>query len=151
MTKQPEKKGVIKARVYYEDTDAGGVVYHANMIKFAERGRTEWLRESGYDAGRLLAELGIILVVRHVDIEYLAPGRLDDLLVVESKIAAVGNTSLAFNQTIFRENEKGTKTLAELKVTVVAIKPSGQAVRIPPQLRQIFSRVSGTESSKDTL
>lgn len=127
---------IFPIRIYYEDTDAGGIVYHANYLKFAERGRTEYLRSLGYDHRRMLAEDNLILVVRHIEIDYRAPARLDDLLEVRTETASWGNTSIVLKQTIHRAD----KLLAELKVTVVAITPEGKAVRIPPHLRQIFSR-----------
>jgi acyl-CoA thioester hydrolase len=146
MTKPLKNRSVIETRIYYEDTDAAGVFNHGRVIQFAERGRTEWLRELGYDHPRLLAEFGMVFVVRHIDISYLAPGRLDDVVMITTEAPHMGNTSVTMHQTIARKDEKGTKTLAELKVTVVAIKPTGQPVRIPPQLRQIFEGISGVES-----
>jgi len=121
-------------RIYYEDTDAGGIVYHANYLKFAERGRTELLRTLGYDHKKVLAEHNLILVVRHIEIEYRAPARLDDLLEVRTEALSIGNTSIGLKQAVYRED----KLLADLKVTVVAINPQGKALRLPPQLRQIF-------------
>ena len=71
-------------RIYYEDTDAGGIVYHANYLKFAERGRTEWLRSGGWDHQRVAREWNIYLIVRHVAIDYKTSARLDDLLEIET-------------------------------------------------------------------
>lgn len=121
-------------RIYYEDTDAGGIVYHANYLKFAERGRTELLRTLGYDHQQVLAEHRLILVVRHIEIDYLAPARLDELLEVRTESAGCGNTSVNLKQAIYR----GDKPLAEMKVVIVAVTPEGRAARLPPQLRQIF-------------
>ncbi len=131
----PEKPSFTwPARVYYEDTDAGGIVYHANYLKFAERARTEWLRAMGYDHRRVLAEHNLILVVRHAEIDFRAPARLDDLLEVKSELNAIGNTSLDLKQAVYC----GDKLLAELKIIVVAITPEGKPLRLPPHLRQIF-------------
>jgi len=124
----------LSIRIYYEDTDAGGIVYHANYLKFAERGRTEYLRSLGYDHQQVMAEYKLILVVRHIEIDYRAPARLDDLLEVRTETIACGNTSIGMKQQVY----KGEKLLAELKVTVVAVTPEGKAVRLPPHLRQIF-------------
>ena len=121
-------------RVYYEDTDAGGIVYHANYLKFAERARTELLRSLGYDHQKVLAEHNLILVVRHIEVDYRAPSRLDDLLEVRTQAASIGNTSIGLKQAVYKED----KLLADLKVTVVAISPDGKALRLPPHLRQIF-------------
>jgi len=122
-------------RVYYEDTDAGGIVYHPNFLKFAERARTEYLRSGGYDHQRVMKEFGLLLVVKHIEIDYKAPGRLDDLLEVETKILKSGNTSLTLEQVIRRDD----KVLAQLKVVVVAITAEGKPKVWPPQLRQIFA------------
>lgn len=122
-------------RVYYEDTDAGGIVYHANYLKFAERGRTEYLRLLGYDHQKVRTEHNLILVVRHAEIDYHAPARLDDLLEVCTEVDNIGNTSIDLKQGVFRAD----RLLAALKITVVAITPDGKPLRLPPQLRQIFS------------
>lgn len=124
----------ISARVYYEDTDAGGIVYHANFLKFAERARTETLRAGGYDHKRVMAEFGLLLVVKHLEIDYKAPGRLDDLLTVTTQVLSTGNSSLKLEQIIKRDEQ----VLAILKVVIVAITPDGKPSRWPPQLRQIF-------------
>src|SRR5271154_3855573 len=89
-------------RIYYEDTDAGGIVYHANYLKFAERARTELLRSLGHDHHQVLKEHGLILVVRHIEIDYQAPSRLDDLLEVRTEAVSVGNTSVGLNQAVYR-------------------------------------------------
>ena len=134
----------INARVYYEDTDAGGIVYHSNYLKFAERGRTEMLRELGYDHKQVRDEHNIMLVVRHADIGYHAPGRLDDWLTIETEVTAIGNTSITMKQVV----TKAGKILAEMKITVVAITPEGRAVRIPSQLRQLFGEISTEHTSR---
>jgi acyl-CoA thioester hydrolase len=121
-------------RVYYEDTDAGGIVYHSNYLKFAERARTELLRHLGYDHKKVMDEYGLILVVRHIEIDYLSPSRLDDLLEVRTESTSIGNTSIGLKQTVYRDD----RLLADLKVTVVAISKDGKATRLPPHLRQIF-------------
>jgi acyl-CoA thioester hydrolase len=124
----------IACRIYYEDTDAGGIVYHANHLKFAERGRTELLRTLGYDHHKVMAEFGILLVVKAIAIDYRLPLRLDDMIEVQTKVTAFGNTSLTMLQTIML----GDRVSAELKVTVVAVNREGRAERLPPYLRQIF-------------
>ena len=134
----PKTPGRIHARVYYEDTDAGGIVYHSNYFKFAERGRTEMLRELGYNHAQVREEHNIMLVVRHAEIGYHAPGKLDDWLTIDTAVSAIGNTSITMKQTVTRAG----KILAEMKIVVVAITPEGRAVRIPSQLRQIFGEIS---------
>jgi acyl-CoA thioester hydrolase len=126
----------IQIRIYYEDTDAGGVVYYANYLKFAERGRMEFLRRFGYSHQQTRDEYNAVLVVRHVEIDYLAPARLDDLLDIATETVECKNSSLTMRQTIRR----GDAVLAEISIVIVAVGASGKAVRIPPQLRQIFTR-----------
>ncbi|WP_392565715.1 tol-pal system-associated acyl-CoA thioesterase [Utexia brackfieldae] len=94
-----------QARVYYEDTDAGGVVYHARYVAFYERARTEMLRYSGISQDNLLKE-NIAFVVKQMTIDYVSAARLDDLLTIESSIAQVRNASLTFNQTICDQNQR---------------------------------------------
>jgi len=125
---------VFPIRVYYEDTDAGGIVYHANYLKFAERGRTEYLRTLGYDHQKVKAEHNLILVVRHAAIDFRAPARLDDRLEVRTELEQIGNTSIDLKQDVYRDKT----LLAGLKITIVAVTADGRAQRLPPQLRQIF-------------
>jgi len=121
-------------RVYYEDTDAGGIVYHANFLKFAERARTEWLRSTSYPHERVRAEHKLLLVVRHIEIDYRAPAKLDEQLEVRSSLDSVGNSSLTLKQDVYR----GNTLLAALKVVIVAINEAGRPARLPPQLRQVL-------------
>lgn len=90
----------IAVRVYYEDTDAGGVVYYANYLKFMERARTEWLRMLGFDQSRLTREHGIVFAVRAASLEFLKPARFDDALDVSVDIADRGRASINFVQSI---------------------------------------------------
>ncbi|CAN7233052.1 tol-pal system-associated acyl-CoA thioesterase [Trinickia sp. LjRoot230] len=85
-------------RVYYEDTDAGGIVFYANYLKYFERARTEWLRACGVDQCRLERETGIIFVVRRTALDYHAPARLDDMLTIASRIDRLGRASVDFVQ-----------------------------------------------------
>lgn len=95
----------LPVRVYYEDTDAGGVVYYANYLKFCERTRTEWLRALGVAQHALLDEQGLGFVVRSVQADYLAPARLDDALAVSARIASRRRASLVFEHEIRRGGE----------------------------------------------
>jgi len=92
-------------RIYYEDTDAGGVVFYANYLKFFERARTEMLRAMGYEQDELLAKEGIIFVVRSVQVDYLTPARFNDQLQVSADVTAAKNASLTFAQEITRGND----------------------------------------------
>ncbi len=90
------------ARVYWEDTDGGGVVYYANYLKFMERARTEWLRAAGFSQQALAAEQGIIFAVTHVEVDYRRPARLDDELIVTCEPQRMGAASLSFAQRVHR-------------------------------------------------
>ncbi|MCL2020593.1 MAG: tol-pal system-associated acyl-CoA thioesterase [Betaproteobacteria bacterium] len=91
-------------RVYYEDTDAAGVVYYASYLRFFERCRTEWLRAIGQGQQALLDSHGLVFVVRHVRLDYLAPGRLDDLLSIELSVEKLGRAQVVFRQRARRED-----------------------------------------------
>ncbi len=119
-------------RVYYEDTDAGGIVYYANYLRFFERGRTEMLRSMDIDHQTLKAQHGLIFAVRSCSIDYQAPARLDDVLDVVTEICALGASRLDMQQFIRHEE----KILTTARITVVAIGDDGRAKRIPPALRQ---------------
>ena len=92
-------------RVYYEDTDAGGVVYYANYLKFMERARTEWLRDLGFEQDSLVREQGILFAVTEVALRYLSPARFNDALVVTSQVVERRRASLQFAQTVYREDQ----------------------------------------------
>lgn len=92
-------------RVYYEDTDAGGVVYYANYLKFFERARTELLRHLGFEQDDLMSRLGIIFVVRSVQVDYLKPARFNEQLAVSATVSSLKKTSFMFNQQITRDED----------------------------------------------
>jgi acyl-CoA thioester hydrolase len=98
----PELGKPFTLRVYWEDTDAGGVVYYANYLKFFERARTEWLRALGVEQAALQAETGAIFVVAEVNLRYLTPARLDDLITVTVKVAERGQASMLLQQQAWR-------------------------------------------------
>jgi acyl-CoA thioester hydrolase len=137
-TLQPNRNSTephrFRCRVYYEDTDAGGVVYYANYLKFAERARTEWLREkAGTNHERLLAEHSLLFAVKRVTVDYLAPARLDDMLEISTEITDCGAATLDMRQIIRHEG----KPLAEVAVTLVALSSSGKVMRLPKALRAV--------------
>jgi acyl-CoA thioester hydrolase len=125
-------------RVYYEDTDAGGIVYHSNYLNFAERARTELVRGLGISQQRLLVDDGTAFAVRSVSIEFLRPARLDDLLCVETWVRAVGGASLELEQTIRRDDD-GTEVV-RLDVRLGYITLAGRPARIPAPMRALFGR-----------
>lgn len=120
-------------RVYYEDTDSGGVVYYANYLKFMERARTEWLREKGFEQTALLDEYRVIFVVRSVAIEYLRPARFDDLLDVTVRQADLGRSQIRVRQTVVRQRQAGAdELLAQADVKIVCVdSDSFRPTRIP--------------------
>ncbi len=118
-------------RVYYEDTDAGGVVYHASYLRFFERGRAEALRLLGVDQPEMIRLIGLGFVVRRIEIEYLAPGRLDDLLTIETQVIRMGGASFD----VLQEARRGESALARARVICVAVGSQGRALRIPEELR----------------
>lgn len=106
-------------RVYYEDTDAGGVVYHASYVAFYERARTEMLRQHHFNQQVLLAER-VAFVVRRMTVDYLAPARLDDLLEIQSEITSMRGTSMVFTQRIVNADNQ---VLNEAEVLIVCVDP----------------------------
>ena len=116
-------------RVYYEDTDLGGFVYYANYLKFIERGRSEWVRGCGVDQARLKAERGILIVVRQLEADYLAPALYDDALVVETKLLEIAGSRIVLAQNVLR----GDAVLFAAKVTLVCV-AEGRAVRFPADM-----------------
>jgi acyl-CoA thioester hydrolase len=113
-------------RVYYEDTDAGGIVFYANYLKFFERARTEWLRACGIDQRRLAEQTGVLFVVRSTALDYRSPARLDDIVTTVSRIEKLGRASVDFMQEAWRE---GT-LLARGSIRVACV--DGAAMRPAP-------------------
>jgi acyl-CoA thioester hydrolase len=122
-------------RVYYEDTDASGIVYHASYLKFAERGRTEMLRAAGLAHARLLQDTGIAFAVVKLNIEYKIPARLDDLLVVRTAVASVSGASMEMEQSIHRNDT----LICRIYLMLACIDRNGKAVRLPASVREILA------------
>jgi acyl-CoA thioester hydrolase len=121
-------------RVYYEDTDAGGIVYYANYLKFAERARTEWLRDFGFSHSNLMKEQGVIFVVRSCLLNCLAPAHLDDVLEIRTHLNKTGYAKLELSQNITRENQP----IATLEVVLACINEKGKPVKLDGTLRQLL-------------
>ncbi len=122
-------------RVYYEDTDAGGVMYHGTHLNYAERARTELLREMGYQNSDLAEKFGMIFLVRHLDIDYLKPAFLDDFLSVKTAVLSMKNTSFTLSQKIFRENE----LIADMNVALVCVDANTiKPLKMPEALKADF-------------
>ncbi len=122
--------GALSVRVYYEDTDFSGRVYHASYLRFLERGRTEWLRVRGF-THLDFAHSGIVFAVRSLQVEFLAPALIDDLLSVETRVATLRRASIEFQQRILRRD----KVLVVATVLVVAIR-NDRPARLPASLRE---------------
>lgn len=118
-------------RVYYEDTDAAGIVYYANYLKFIERARTEMMRRYGVEHEKSRQAAGTAFVVGRVEIDYLAPARLDDTLTVETRLRELGRASIHLAQDVLRDET----TLVRATVVVVSVGAQGRPVRLPPALR----------------
>jgi acyl-CoA thioester hydrolase len=118
-------------RVYYEDTDGAGIVYYANYLKFAERGRTEMMRELGFAHSRIEAETGIVFTVRRLAADYREPARLDDWLSVDTTVIELGGATILLDQQIRREG----KVLVTLDVLVACVGRDGRPRRVPAGLR----------------
>ena len=127
-------------RVYYEDTDAAGLVYYANYLKFAERARTEMLRRLGIEQERLRAQSGFFFVVRRCTVDYRLPARLDDDLVVVTRLAGLGAATLDLDQ----EVRRGDSELVRLTIQVAAVGGNGKPQRIPAPLRATLLSLSET-------
>ena len=125
---------VLPVRVYYEDTDFSGVVYHASYLRFLERGRTDFMRLGGVDQSTLhAAGEGVIFAVRRMTIDFLKPARMDDVLIVQTRTAEVRGASLVIAQAIRR----GDETLLTADVRVAALS-NGRPARISDDLRAIL-------------
>jgi acyl-CoA thioester hydrolase len=120
-------------RVYWEDTDAGGVVYYANYLKFMERARTEWLRALGIEQGPLKEQAGVILVIAHIEASYRRPARYGDMLQVVSRLTEIGKASLSFEQRIYR-HAVGGELLLEGRARAGCIDASSFKPRALPEL-----------------
>jgi acyl-CoA thioester hydrolase len=132
--KSPAAVQKLQVRVYYDDTDAGGIVYHANYLVFAERARTEYLRAMGYTHHQIMEQFQILLVIRHIEIDYRAPARLDDMLEIQTSVLSRGRTSITMKQDFYKDG----KIITEIKITVVAITPQGKPVALPEVLHGVF-------------
>jgi tol-pal system-associated acyl-CoA thioesterase len=126
----------LAVRVYYQDTDAGGVVFHGQYLAFMERARTELLNESGIDVAAFSARHGLLFVVYEVNVKYHEPARLNDLLSVSAEVATIGRASMRFRQRV----ERGAALLVEADVTLALVdRERMRPVRIPQELEQALT------------
>ena len=126
------KKFNFNIKVYYEDTDAGGVVYYANYLKFLERARSEAIYSLGFSNKGLLENYGILLIVKSCNIEYKKPAQLEDLLEISSEATSFTKTSILMKQLILKNKD----IISEAEVHLVAIDNKGKPTKIPDQLKR---------------
>ena len=133
---------IFPLRVYYEDTDAAGIVYYANYLKFAERARTEMLRAHGVAQRLLMRESGVGFAVRRCEVEYFAPAFLDDRLEIHTRLTAVRGASVEAEQTVRRLAAR----LAELRVRVACVDRDGRPARLPAAIAKALKNATVTPS-----
>ena len=127
-----------KFRVYYEDTDASGRVYHANYLKYLERGRSNLIYQSKYNHQELLKKFNIIFVVKNLNINYLRPAFFEDILEVQTSINQLSRVKLNFNQKIFRN----TELLVDAEVIVIPVNIKGKIIRLNEELFSFLKTIS---------
>ncbi len=135
----PEGRHCYAVRVYYEDTDAGGIVYHATYLRYAERARTEALRDLGIPHAELVQRCNLMFVVRRIEVDYLRAAGLDDSLVVETEVLAAGGVSATLRQTV--RGATGACALLTVKLACVRLptEPGGNKPgRLPPRWRTVL-------------
>ncbi|KIC10682.1 thioesterase [Leisingera sp. ANG-M1] len=120
-------------RVYYEDTDMGGIVYHANYLRFIERARSDWVRGIGVDQNAM-REAGLIYVVRRIEADYLAPAKFDEELLVSTSLHTVTPARMVLIQEVTR----GGQPLFRAQVTIVCITTGGKPARLPAEIRALM-------------
>lgn len=131
-------------RIYYEDTDSGGVVYYANYLRFMERARTEWLRSLGFEQDALIRDAAIIFAVRSVEVDYLRPARFNEALTVSAEVVESGGASITFRQEVRRGDEvlcRGKVKIASLDAQTLRPKPA--PAEILAALRQNITAPQG--------
>lgn len=123
---------MLPIRVYYEDTDCGGVVYYANYLRYFERGRTEFLRERGVSLTDC-HDKGIVFVVTRAEVEYLSPGRYNDLLLLDTQLTDISRITMTFRHSIKREGSE--KELVRGSVVLASVNKDGRPVKLPEDIR----------------
>ena len=121
-----------KLKVFYEDTDAGGVVYYANYLKFFERARTDAISNIGLSNKKLLDEYGVFIIVKSCNVDYLKPAKLEDQLEIKSSIISTSNTSFRMKQKAFRDQE----LITDCEIHLVIVDKSGRPTKIPDILKE---------------
>lgn len=133
---------ILPVRIYYEDTDLAGIVYHANYLRYAERARTEMVRSLGFDATGLKKSDGIYFVVRHCDINFMAPAKVDDVLEVNCSVLKFPATNILVQQDIYCEGKK----ITEMQLHLVCMNEQGKVAKIPNAMRHAYEKICEAES-----
>jgi acyl-CoA thioester hydrolase len=144
-TLRPDGTHVFPVRVYYEDTDAGGVVYHANYLRFAERARSEMLRVLGIPHTQMLRDDGLAWTVSRCEVDFVRPARLDDALEVHSRLLEIGGASLWAEQVVRRDKSD----CARLKLRLACIDGAGRPARLPESVRGVLARDKPSVRKRD--
>jgi acyl-CoA thioester hydrolase len=128
-------------RIYYEDTDLSGIVYHANYLRYMERARSDWIRQLGMDQRAFIEDAqSTFFVIRNIQMDFVAPARLDDILIVESTVLEMGGASSRLRQTIVRVQETDEQTrLTDAVVRVAFVGGDGKPKRLPKELQSRMS------------
>lgn len=144
---------ILPVRVYYEDTDAGGIVYYANYLRFLERGRSDMLRLLGVDQVRMLdfrEPDDIMFVVRRAEVDYLRPARLDDALTVHTKLAKLGAVSLTMTQEIRRQTEGQEEPLVRAVIKAGILGQDGKPKRLSGRIRTMLEMADRLGTEQDS-
>ena len=136
---------IFAARVYYEDTDAGGVVYHTSYLRLAERARTEMMRSLGFSHGLLLDRHNVLFALRRCTVDFRLPARLDDALEVRTRVMKVAGASIEGRQLILRDDQP----LVQVETTLACIEPGGRPARLPDEVRRALEELCTTEGSAE--
>jgi len=139
-----DRTHVFPVRVYYEDTDAGGVVYHANYLRFAERARSEMLRALGIPHTQMLRDDGLAWTVSRCEVDFVQPARLDDALEVHSRVLELGGASLWAEQIVRRDNHD----CARLKLRLACVDRAGRPARLPENVRAALAPAKPPKARK---
>ena len=123
-----------KFKIYYEDTDSGGVVYYANYLKFIERARSEIIKSLGFSNTNLREKFNLFFIVKYCNINYKKPAKLEDELIVFTSVVSLSKTSLVMKQDIKRHDD----LVAEAEICLVAVDMKGKPTKIPEELKKIF-------------
>ena len=135
---------IYPVRVYYEDTDAAGIVYYANYLKYAERARTEMLRDLGAENARLMKTEGLAFAVRRCGVDFFKPARLDDLLSVETRLIDIGGASVVADQWVKRDNAE----LVRMELKLACLSLDGRPARLPAAVKTRLEEFRGNVHSK---